>query len=200
MRRVIVGAGLFLSLLSGAPAAAQVLEIGDGGAVTVLAGPAVTTAAGVRPLLPQAAPALRAAPVELALNEAAHRHGVDARLVRAVAAQESGFAQSARSPKGALGVMQLMPATARELGVDAGDLRANIEGGAAYLSRMLGRFGDVRLALAAYNAGPGAVLRFGGVPPYAETQAYVRRVLARAAALPVLAPIPAVVADLEPTP
>lgn len=199
MRRAIVGAGLLaLPLLWGAPAAAQVLEIGDGGAVTVLAGPAVTTSAGVRPLLPAAA-ASRAAPVELALADAARRHGLDARLVRAVAAQESGLAQSARSPKGAAGVMQLMPATARELGVDSGDLLGNVEGGAAYLARMLGRFGDARLALAAYNAGPGAVLRWGGVPPYRETQTYVRRVLARAAALPLLPPLPAVAA-LEPAP
>lgn len=185
MRRVVIALALAAPLLSTRPAAAQVLEIGEGGAVTVLSGPAVTTTEGVRPL--RAAPGLPVAPVERQLAEAAQRHGVSDRLVRAVAAQESGYRQAARSPKGALGVMQLMPATARELGVDHTTLAGNIEGGTTYLSRMLDRFGNVRLALAAYNAGPGAVLRFGGVPPFAETQSYVRRVLARAAALPELA-------------
>jgi len=78
--------------------------------------------------------------------------------------------------------MQLMPATASQLGVDAADLRGNIEGGAAYLAQQMRRFGDVRLALAAYNAGPEAVARYGGVPPYAETQNYVRAILTRLAA------------------
>jgi soluble lytic murein transglycosylase-like protein len=83
-----------------------------------------------------------------------------------------------------MGVMQLMPATARQLGVDARDVTSNIEGGAIYLSQMLRRFeGDVPRALAAYNAGPEAVQRYGGVPPYAETQAYVRAILGRLGAV-----------------
>ena len=172
---------LALTLGSAQGAAAQVLEIGDGGAVTVRAGPAVTTDAGVTSLL---APAPTAS-VDAEIAEAARLQRVDPRLVRAVAVQESRLNPAARSPRGAVGVMQLMPATAAALGVDAADLHGNIMGGAAYLHRMLDRFGgDVRLALAAYNAGPGAVERHGGLPPFAETQAYVRDVMRRAAALP----------------
>jgi soluble lytic murein transglycosylase-like protein len=82
-----------------------------------------------------------------------------------------------------------MPATAASLGVDAGDLRANIDGGAAYLAQQMRRYGgDLRLALAAYNAGPGAVDRYGDVPPYTETQSYVRAILGRLAAGQALAP------------
>jgi soluble lytic murein transglycosylase-like protein len=168
---------------AGGPASAQVMQIGEDGAVTTFAGPAVYASEGVRSLVPapQAAPA-PAAPAEIsrAIGEAAQRHAVSPDLAQAVAWQESRFHQNAVSPKGALGVMQLMPGTARGLGVDANDLRANIDGGVAYLSHMLQLFeGDLPRALAAYNAGPGAVLRYGGVPPYAETQAYVRAVLSR---------------------
>ena len=182
------------ALLAAASARAQVLEIGDGGAVTVLAGPAMTTREGVTPLTAVAAPGEAGGEVGREIASAAARYGVEARLLRAVAGQESGLRQGARSPKGAVGVMQLMPATARALGVDAAGLAGNVQGGAAYLSQMLRRFGgDVRLALAAYNAGPGAVERHGGLPPFAETQAYVRGVLARVAASaqgPVLAVAP----------
>ncbi len=86
---------------------------------------------------------------------------------------------SAVSVKGALGVMQLMPATAAELGVRPGVIEENIRGGALYLRRQLDRFGSVPLALAAYNAGPGAVARYGGIPPYRETRNYVATILAR---------------------
>ena len=161
------------------PAAAQVLDIGADGAVTRYAGPAVYTDQGARSLVPRAAP-MPAAPAEVvqAISESAQRHAVSAPLAQAVAWQESRFRQDAVSPKGALGVMQLMPATARQLGVDASDLRANIDGGVGYLSLMLRRFeGDLPRALAAYNAGPEAVQRYGGVPPYAETKAYVRAIL-----------------------
>ena len=106
-------------------------------------------------------------------------------LVEAVAWQESRYNQAAVSPKGAMGVMQLMPETARRLGVDAADLKSNIDGGVAYLGQMLDRFeGDLPRALAAYNAGPEAVQRYGGVPPYAETKAYVRAILGRLSAAP----------------
>ncbi len=179
---------------AGAPARAQVLEVGDGGAVTVLAGPAVTTREGVTSLGPAPAVSPSTDAVGREIASAAARHGVDARLVRAVAVQESGLRQTARSPKGAVGVMQLTPATARALGVDATELAGNVEGGAAYLSQMLQRFGgDVRLALAAYNAGPGAVQRYGGPPPFAETRAYVRGVLARVGQGPaaLMPPLPA---------
>jgi len=113
------------------------------------------------------------------VEEAARRHGLDPSLVHAVVQAESGYNPYATSPAGAQGLMQLMPATARALGVrDPYDPAQNVEAGARYLRGLLDRFGDVRLALAAYNAGPGAVQRYGGVPPYAETRAYVERVLA----------------------
>jgi soluble lytic murein transglycosylase-like protein len=166
------------------PAAAEVLEIQPDGAVTRYAGPAVYSSEGVRPLVAQATAPARAAPQEIAqaLQDSAARHAVSAPLVEAVAWQESRFNQAAVSPKGAMGVMQLMPATARTLGVDASTLAGNVDGGVAYLGQMLRRFeGDLPRALAAYNAGPEAVQRYGGVPPYAETQAYVRAILGRLA-------------------
>jgi soluble lytic murein transglycosylase-like protein len=168
-----------------APAAAQVLAIADDGTVTTFAGPSVFTDEGVNPIA-RPAEAAKFAPAEMAqaIEDSAARHAVPTPLVEAVAWQESRFNQAAVSPKGARGVMQLLPTTASELGVDPADLRSNIDGGAAYLARMMRRFGDVKLALAAYNAGPDAVLRYGGVPPYAETQTYVRAVLARLSAAP----------------
>lgn len=113
------------------------------------------------------------------VREAARAAGVDPSLVTAVAQTESGGEPGALSRSGAAGVMQLMPATAQALGVtDPYDATQNVRGGALYLRELLDRFGgDVRLALAAYNAGPGAVARFGGIPPFAETRAYVARVL-----------------------
>jgi soluble lytic murein transglycosylase-like protein len=171
--------------VSAGPSGAQVLEIQPDGGVVTYAGPAVYSSQGVRSLTPQAAlDGGRSAPeaVALAIQDSAARHAVSAPLVEAVAWQESRFHQAAVSPKGALGVMQLMPATARSLGVDATTLAGNIDGGAAYLAQMLRRFqGDLPRALAAYNAGPEAVARYGGVPPYAETRTYVRAVLGRLA-------------------
>jgi soluble lytic murein transglycosylase-like protein len=113
------------------------------------------------------------------INEVSAKHGVDAHLLERVVAQESGGNPLARSPAGALGLMQLMPATARELGVvDALDPAQNLAGGARYLKQMLARFnGDLPLAVAAYNAGPSQVSHYGGIPPFAESQQYVARVL-----------------------
>jgi hypothetical protein len=100
------------------------------------------------------------------------------RFVRCVAEVESALNQDARSRKGATGVMQLMPETARQLGVLASDTGANIRGGATYLRDLLTEYhGDAVLALAAYNAGPGAVKRYGGVPPFPETRLYIKKVL-----------------------
>ncbi len=112
------------------------------------------------------------------ITEAATLNGVDPALVRALIHAESAFNPNARSNKGAMGLMQLMPATARELGVSNPQVAdQNIKGGVKYLADLLEKYdGNVRLATAAYNAGPGAVNKYHGIPPYAETQAYVERV------------------------
>ena len=131
----------------------------------------------------QAAPATTAGggatQFDALINDAAQRNGVDPALLKGLIRQESGFNPNARSGAGAVGLTQLMPSTAAGLGVgDPTDPAQAIEGGARYLRQQLDRFGgDPAKALAAYNAGPGAVERFGGVPPYAETQSYVQRVL-----------------------
>jgi soluble lytic murein transglycosylase-like protein len=108
----------------------------------------------------------------------AREHEIEPALIKAVIAAESNFDPEAVSRKGAQGLMQLMPVTATRLGVED-PLRPteNVRGGTRYLRLMLDRYGDVERAVAAYNAGPAAVDRFGGVPPYPETQDYVRRVL-----------------------
>jgi hypothetical protein len=111
------------------------------------------------------------------IAKAAARHGVDARVVDAVIQVESAYHSRAVSPKGAQGLMQLMPATGRQYGVlDLFDPKANIEAGIQHLRKLLDRY-DLPLALAAYNAGEAAVDRFGGVPPFKETQNYVSRIL-----------------------
>ena len=112
-------------------------------------------------------------------RDAARRHNVPVELFLRVVRTESGFRPTAKSNKGAIGLAQLMPYTARHLGVNPHDPKQNLEGGARYLSQQYRRFGDWRLALAAYNAGPEAVEKFRGVPPYAETQQYVRAILGR---------------------
>ncbi len=104
---------------------------------------------------------------------AAQRHGVPADLFLRLVQQESGWNAAARSHKGAMGLAQLMPQTAAILGVDPNDPNQNLEGGARYLAQQYRKFGTWPLALAAYNAGPGAVERYGGIPPFAETQNYV---------------------------
>ena len=115
---------------------------------------------------------------ESLIKTAAQNAGIDPALVRAVAIAESDMNQNEISPVGAIGVMQLMPETAAALGVNPYDERQNIQGGANYLRQMLDKFnGNVPHALAAYNAGPGAVQKYGGVPPYKETQNYVGRIM-----------------------
>ncbi len=119
------------------------------------------------------------------IKVAADRYGISSDLVDAVAWQESRYNPRARSSAGAMGVMQLMPGTARQLGVtNPHDVGQNVLGGAAYLRAQLERFdNNVPFALAAYNAGPGAVMRYGGIPPYRETQNYVRQIMRRLSAM-----------------
>ncbi|HSK08287.1 MAG TPA: lytic transglycosylase domain-containing protein [Vicinamibacterales bacterium] len=126
---------------------------------------------------PAASRPVAAVPFTEIINQAAAREGVDARLVDAVIRVESGYRANARSPKGAMGLMQLMPGTAQRYAVrDPYNPSDNINAGTRHLRSLLDRF-DLALALAAYNAGEAAVERFGGIPPYAETQDYVRRIL-----------------------
>ena len=191
------GLGAFAAVLLAGSVHAQVLEIHADGGVVSYDGATQHVSRGAVPTARLLTPAVYhprhgrgrggarpvpAPPEETAqaIHAAAERHQVDERLVTAVAWRESGFNPHAVSRKGARGTMQLMPETARRLGVDAADPAANIEGGVQYLSSMMHRFGgDQAKALAAYNAGPGAVERYGGVPPYAETIAYVGSILAR---------------------
>jgi len=113
------------------------------------------------------------------IDKYSEAHNLDADFVKAVVQQESGFNPNATSKCGAMGLMQLMPSTAESLGVtDAYDAEQNIYGGTKYLKGLMDRFGNNKeLALAAYNAGPNAVKKYGGIPPYAETQNYVKKVL-----------------------
>ncbi len=165
-----------------APALGQVMVIGPGGNTAIYKGPVVASAEGIHSLAGSAGPAKVPFPVAAAIQNSATRHALSQALIAAVAWQESRMRQEAVSPKGARGVMQLMPATAQGLQVDPGKLSANVDGGAAYLAQMLDRFdGDIIKTLAAYNAGPEAVERYHGVPPYPETQAYVSAVLNRLA-------------------
>lgn len=129
---------------------------------------------------PSDAPAMvPPAQIDQLVSQNAGRWGVDPALVKAIIANESGFNANATSKTGAQGLMQLMPGTAAGLGVtDSYDPGQNVFGGTRYIRGLLDRFhGDMRLAIAAYNAGPGAVEKYNGVPPYAETQNYVQNVL-----------------------
>ena len=176
----LLGAAGF-GLFSGA-AYADVIEIGEDGAVVVHRAPAVYAADGASEIAAQpasgAASSVPDAPAPLV--RAANHADLSAALIEAVAWQESRLRAGVVSRAGAIGEMQLMPATARALGVDPFDSEQNFRGGATYLRQMLDRYdGDIVLALAAYNAGPGAVDRYGGVPPYPETRAYIAAILER---------------------
>lgn len=172
MRTIFLGAMSALCLASAAQA--EVIEIADDGEARVVGTSAGVAGVGMAPLDVQGLPE-SSDPFDVA----AKRHGIDVTLLKAVAWTESRGRNDAVSPKGARGIMQLMPATAASLGVDPRDPIANINGGAAYLARQLATFRDVPLALAAYNAGPGAVMRYRGVPPYAETRDYVAKIMRR---------------------
>jgi soluble lytic murein transglycosylase-like protein len=163
---VLLGAAL--------PAGAQVIEINDDGLTSISDGPTRMAITETEPAQPSADIASSDA-----FDRSAARNCLDPKLLRAVAYTESRGRPDAVSPKGARGVMQLMPRTAAALGVDPGSTESNIAGGAAYLAQQIGRFQSVPLGLAAYNAGPGAVVRWGGIPPYRETRAYVASVVRR---------------------
>ena len=185
--RVLRGAVVCIAAAVAAPATwAQVFVRDEGEQGIVLGnlpslGESVTRSASPRNGPPSRSVAQRKERFAPLVRSAARTHGLPEALLQAVIEVESGFDAGAVSPKGALGLMQLMPDTARALRVrDARDPADNIDGGARYLKEMLARHdNDLGLALAAYNAGPGAVQRSGGIPRIAETQAYVPRVIAR---------------------
>lgn len=171
---IYVGDGKMIA----APQAGEVVKVQDVGSPTA-----------IRRVLPAAAPVTASSsgsggiggvPYANLFTGAAARHGVDAALLAAVASKESNFDPGAVSPAGAQGLMQFMPATAAGLGVTALDPASAVDGAARYLKDLTARFGSTELALAAYNAGPGTVSRHGGIPPYPETQNYVRDVMSKA--------------------
>jgi soluble lytic murein transglycosylase-like protein len=172
------------ALLSVSTAHAQVYEIAPEGTVMVRdgGGAVVWHAPEARSERPAAAAPVSPPPADLseAVARAAGRHRISPDLLEALVWQESRWHANAVSPKGARGLTQLMPDTARTLGVDPRDPVANLDGGAHYLRQLLDRFGgDVELALAAYNAGPGRVERAGSVPAIAETRNYVASIMDR---------------------
>jgi soluble lytic murein transglycosylase-like protein len=171
---------------------AEVFELASNGNFVEISQPSwqpdvVAIAEDFAPLLAQPLPTTAPAPgnVRQHIRVAADRYGISSDLVDAVAWQESRYNPRARSSAGAMGVMQLMPDTARQLGVtNPHDVGQNVAGGAAYLRAQLERFdNNVPFALAAYNAGPGAVMKYGGIPPYRETQNYVRQIMRRLSAM-----------------
>ncbi len=175
----LLAAGLLGVAGCGQGAAAQVIEVGLDGATIVYDRPTAFTADGAQAIAPPLEGLARST-APAAAEQAAQASGLSRQLVEAVAWRESGFRPAVVSRAGAIGEMQLMPATARALGVDPFDTAQNYRGGAAYLAGLMRRYdGDLVLSLAAYNAGPGAVDRYGGVPPFKETRAYVAAVLDR---------------------
>lgn len=153
----------------------------DRGGMSTYAVPGAATVRATKPFA-----VTKSAPYDTSINEHSQRMGVSAELVRAVIQVESAFNPSAVSTKGAMGLMQLMPATARELGVaNPFEPDQNIRGGVTYLKRLLDRYNqNVELALAAYNAGMGNVEKYGDVPPFKETQNYVKKITGAAPSAP----------------
>ncbi|CAN5308590.1 lytic transglycosylase domain-containing protein [soil metagenome] len=161
-------------------AQAQVLEIAENGDVTRHDRPAIFDGDGSQVIATTRRLSAASHPTSSALTDAARMVELSPELIEAVAWRESRLRPRVVSPAGAIGEMQLMPGTARQLGVDPYDTRENFRGGATYLRQMLVRYdGDIIRALAAYNAGPGAVDRYGGVPPYRETREYIADILER---------------------
>lgn len=176
-----------LLALAAVPAHADVLEIGADGAQWIAGGPVQPVIAAVADgqtmqSVSHGEASARGVPAAYATKvaELSMRYDLSPALIEALVWQESRWRHQAVSPKGARGLAQLMPGTARDLGVDPADPYANLEGGARYLRAQLNRFGgDLEKALAAYNAGPGRVERAGGVPRIAETREYVTAILGR---------------------
>lgn len=141
--------------------------------------PAPASSQFISPFSPQRTAALNREGLSDVINGAGERHQIDPDFINSVIRAESGFHQNAVSKKGAQGLMQLMPGTASQLGVtDPFDAKSNVEGGTTYLRALLEKYNfDVPKALAAYNAGPGRVDKYRGVPPYYETQAYIARII-----------------------
>lgn len=188
--RLLVGLAVAAVAAAAGTCRAQVIEIAPDGQAVTYAAPAVFTLAGVSAIGAEQTAPHREPDVSKLIAEAATRHQLSRALVTEVARRESRFHQKVVSERGAVGVMQLTAATASDLGVDRYDASQNIYGGAAYLRRMLDRYGgDLRLALAAYNAGPGAVDRYHGVPPFQETRSYVAAIMSRLPLTAALAPI-----------
>lgn len=160
---------------------AAAVGLGVGMAASLLGGAGSTagtdSSSYVRPAA-LSATSSKSAPYEAAFTAAESKYGLPAGLLRAVAKQESAFNPNAKSPAGATGLMQFMPATAKGLGLDPTDPFASIDAAGKYLSGHLQTFGSVPLALAAYNAGPGNVKKYGGIPPFTETQNYVKKITA----------------------
>ena len=175
---IYVGDGKMIA----APQAGEVVKVQDVGQPTVIRRVLPQTAAAAPAASAVPGAGLAGVPYADLFTAAGARHGVDPSLLAAVAKVESGFDSTAVSSAGATGLMQFMPATAAGLGVDPGDPASAVDGAARYLRQLTDRFGSTDLALAAYNAGPGTVARYGGIPPYAETQSYVRKVTSAAEA------------------
>ncbi len=168
----------------------QILLHRNGGTLTIRASDVIEIIEEIDPIepvtaIPDPAPVQTQQPVRVepreVIAEMAAQYGLPEKFVASVAKAESAYQTKALSGKGAIGVMQLMPGTAKDLGVDPNDVRQNIEGGTKLLRDLLVQYQNdpdqVRKALAAYNAGPGAVAKYGGIPPYRETQQYVEKVL-----------------------
>jgi soluble lytic murein transglycosylase len=190
VRRFVLGSAV-LAVVLGSPlgALAQVVELAETDGTVHLTNaptdPRYQRLGIIQPppspgvVSPAPSPVIRRTALDSHIREAAHRYGVSEQLVTAVIRVESGFNPRAVSPKGARGLMQLMPTTASQLGVrDSFDPVENIDGGVRHLRGLMERFeNNLPLALAAYNAGEGAVAQYRGIPPYRETQQYVTRIL-----------------------
>lgn len=192
MIRYLFNLSAFFGLVVAAPDAisAQVYEIGTDGSMSSVEpssyyngrSPASVTPLGAIPYSTSVTRKIMPANWKIIVTSMSEKHGLDPILFEALIWQESRWNPAAKSPKGAIGLTQLMPDTARQLGVNPFDPVANLDGGARYLKSMLMQFnGDINLALAAYNAGPFRVTQFGGVPPFVETRNYVSMIRQRVA-------------------